>query len=445
MKHMPFHFFSPVVRGTFCAALAMALWPVGALAQSGAAAPSVDFIVAVVDASPITNHDVRQRALELQAQARQQGNTLERTPALLKDALEKLINERALLQLAESQGVVIDAVTLNQALERVAAQNQMSLDAWRKKLATEGTNVQRWQQNIKDQLTLQRLTERNVPPRIRTSDAEIDAVISERMQARANTNPNIELAHILIATPERASFSELSQLQARAQGVLQRLQSGESFASLAKEFSNSAEREQGGLMGLRPLDRYPTLFAEAAEKLSVGQLSPVLRSGAGFHILKLVSKQNSQTMTVTETRARHILLRPGGQLSQNAARAQLLDFKRQLDAGRADFAKLARDHSQDGSADSGGELGWVAPGVFVPEFEEVMNKLPINQISEPVISRFGVHLIQVLARREAPISERELRETARTWVRQRKFDETYDTWVQEVRGRAYIEYRDPPQ
>ncbi len=445
MKHMPFHFFSPVVRGTFCAALAMALWPVGALAQSGAAAPSVDFIVAVVDASPITNHDVRQRALELQAQARQQGNTLERTPALLKDALEKLINERALLQLAESQGVVIDAVTLNQALERVAAQNQMSLDAWRKKLATEGTNVQRWQQNIKDQLTLQRLTERNVPPRIRTSDAEIDAVISERMQARANTNPNIELAHILIATPERASFSELSQLQARAQGVLQRLQSGESFASLAKEFSNSAEREQGGLMGLRPMDRYPTLFAEAAEKLSVGELSPVLRSGAGFHILKLVSKQNSQTMTVTETRARHILLRPGGQLSQNAARAQLLDFKRQLDAGRADFAKLARDHSQDGSADSGGELGWVAPGVFVPEFEEVMNKLPINQISEPVISRFGVHLIQVLARREAPISERELRETARTWVRQRKFDETYDTWVQEVRGRAYIEYRDPPQ
>ncbi|MFY8178434.1 MAG: peptidylprolyl isomerase [Limnohabitans sp.] len=423
----------------------MALWPVGALAQSGAAAPSVDFIVAVVDASPITNHDVRQRALELQAQARQQGNTLERTPALLKDALEKLINERALLQLAESQGVVIDAVTLNQALERVAAQNQMSLDAWRKKLATEGTNVQRWQQNIKDQLTLQRLTERNVPPRIRTSDAEIDAVISERMQARANTNPNIELAHILIATPERASFSELSQLQARAQGVLQRLQSGESFASLAKEFSNSAEREQGGLMGLRPMDRYPTLFAETAEKLSVGELSPVLRSGAGFHILKLVSKQNSQTMTVTETRARHILLRPGGQLSQNAARAQLLDFKRQLDAGRADFAKLARDHSQDGSADSGGELGWVAPGVFVPEFEEVMNKLPINQISEPVISRFGVHLIQVLARREAPISERELRETARTWVRQRKFDETYDTWVQEVRGRAYIEYRDPPQ
>lgn len=442
---MFFHSLPRVLRRTLCTALVCALLPAGALAQSGANVTTNDFIVAVVDSTPITNHDVRQRVAELQAQARQQGNKMDRTPALLNEVLEKLISERALLQLAESQGLVIDAGTLNQAQERAVAQNQMSLEAWRKKLVAEGTNLQRWQQNLKDQLTLQRLTERNVPPRIRASDAEIDAVISERMQARANTNANIELAHILIATPERASFSELSQLQARAQSVMQRLSAGESFANLAKEFSNGTERDQGGLMGLRPMDRYPTLFAEAAEKLKVGEISPLLRSDAGFHILKLVSRQSSQTMTVIETRARHILLRPGGQLSQNAARAQLLDFKRQLEAGRADFAKLARDHSQDGSAESGGDLGWVAPGAFVPEFEEVMNKLQINQISEPVISRFGVHLIQVLARREAPISERELRETARNWVRQRKFDETYEAWVQEVRGRAYIEYRDPPQ
>lgn len=426
-------------------AITACLLPTGLLAQSGNNTAPVDFIVAVVDSSPITNHDVRQRASELQAQARQQGNKLERSSTLLKDTLEKLINEKALLQLAESQGVVIDAATLSQAQERAAAQSQMSLEAWRKKLSSEGVSLQRWQQNIKEQLTLQRLTERHVPSRIKVSDAEIDAVISERMQARANVNPNIELAHILIATPEKASFSELSQLQAKAQNALQRLKSGESFTSVAKEVSNGPEKEQGGLMGLRPMDRYPTLFVEAAEKLSVGELSPVLRSGAGFHILKLVTKQSSQTMTVTETRARHILLRPGGLLSQNAARAQLLDFKRQLDAGRADFAKLAREHSQDGSAESGGDLGWVAPGVFVPEFEEVMNKLQINQISEPLISRFGVHLIQVLARREAPISERELREAARNWVRQGKFDETYDAWVQEVRGRAYVEYRDAPQ
>lgn len=439
------HSLFPLFHRSTLVVITACLLPTGLLAQSGNNTAPIDFIVAVVDSSPITNHDVRQRASELQAKVRQQGNQLERSPTLLKDTLEKLINEKALLQLAESQGVVIDAATLSQAQERAAAQSQMSLEAWRRKLTSEGVSLQRWQQNIKEQLTLQRLTERHVPSRIKVSDAEIDAVISERMQARANVNPNIELAHILIATPEKASFSELSQLQTKAQNALQRLKSGESFTSVAKEVSNSPEKEQGGLMGLRPMDRYPTLFVEAAEKLSVGELSPVLRSGAGFHILKLVTKQSSQTMTVTETRARHILLRPGGLLSQNAARAQLLDFKRQLDAGRADFAKLAREHSQDGSAESGGDLGWVAPGVFVPEFEEVMNKLQINQISEPLISRFGVHLIQVLARREAPISERELREAARNWVRQGKFDETYDAWVQEVRGRAYVEYRDAPQ
>jgi len=193
------------------------------------------------------------------------------------------------------------------------------------------------------------------------------------------------------------------------------------------------------------MDRFPSLFVQAIQNLSTGDLSPVFRSGAGFHILKLVAKQSSQTMTVTETRARHILLRPSGQLSQNAARAKLANFKRELEAGRADFAKLAREHSQDGSAENGGDLGWVAPGVFVPEFEEAMDKMQLNQISDPLVSRFGVHLIQVLARRDAPISERELRESARNMVRQRKYDETYEQWAQEVRGRAYIEYRDPPQ
>ena len=253
------------------------------------------------------------------------------------------------------------------------------------------------------------------------------------------------MAHILIAVPEQASPAQVSTLQAKAQNTLQRLQAGENFADVAKDVSNSTDKEQGGRMGVRPMDRYPTLFVQAIEALPVGGLSSVFRSGAGFHILKLVSKQSNQTMVVTETRARHILLRPGGQLSQIAARGQLANFKRDLEAGRADFAKLAKEHSQDGSADNGGDLGWVAPGVFVPEFEEAMDKLKINQISDPLVSRFGVHLIQVLARRDAPISERELRESARNMVRQRKFDETYEQWAQEVRGRAYIEYRDPPQ
>ncbi len=406
---------------------------------------SRDFIVAVVDAIPITNHDVNQRVLQLQQQARQQGRTLTSSTTLLREVLEKLITEKALLQHATEQGITIDAPTLRQAEEQLAAQNQLSVEALRKKLASEGTTQQRFQQELKEQLILQRLAERNVPMRIKVSEADIDAVLRERMNARSNVNPNIELAHILIATPEKASVAQVSVLQTKAQNTLQRLQKGENFASVAQEVSDSADKAQGGLMGLRPMDRYPSLFVETVQKLSVGELSPVIRSGAGFHILKLITKQSSQTMTVTETRARHILLRPGGQLSQNAARAQLVTYKRDLEAGRVDFADLARKHSQDGSAENGGDLGWVAPGVFVPEFEEAMGKLQINQISEPLVSRFGVHLIQILGRREAPISERELRETARNVVRQRKYEETYEQWTQEVRGRAYIEYRDPPQ
>ena len=404
-----------------------------------------DFIVAVVDAVPITNHDVNQRLLQLKQQARQQDRASTQASTSLPVVLEKLITEKALLQHAADQGIDIDANALNQAQERVAAQSQLTVDALRVKLAAEGTPWQSFQQTLKEQLILQRLAERNVPSRIRISDAEIEAVMRERMNARSNINPNIELAHILIAVPEQATAGQVSALQAKAQSTLQRLQAGENFAVVAADVSNSSDKEQGGRMGLRPMDRYPSLFVQNIQNLSVGDLSPVFRSGAGFHILKLVAKQSSQTMTVTETRARHILLRPSGQLSQNAARAKLANFKRELEAGRADFAKLAREHSQDGSADNGGDLGWVAPGVFVPEFEEAMDKLQINQISDPLVSRFGVHLIQVLARRDAPISERELRESARNMVRQRKYEETYDQWAQEVRGRAYIEYRDPPQ
>ncbi len=419
------------------------------LAQTSVQRPETisgrDFIVAVVDAVPITNHEVNQRLIQLRQQARQQSGSSTQLAPSLQAALEKLITEKALLQHARDQGIDIDANALNQAQERVAAQSQLSVEALRSKLATEGTTWESFQQNLKAQLILQRLAERNVPPRIRITDAEIEAILRERMNARSNTNPNIELAHILIAVPEQASASEVSALQTKAQNTLQRLQAGENFANVAKDVSNSSDKEQGGRMGLRPMDRYPSLFVQAIQNVSVGGLSTVFRSGAGFHILKLLSKESSQTMTVTETRARHILLRPGGQLSQNAARAQLASFKRDLEAGRADFAKLAREHSQDGSAENGGDLGWVAPGVFVPEFEETMDKLQINQISEPLVSRFGVHVIQGLARRDAPISERELRESARNVVRQRKYDDTYEQWAQEVRGRAYIEYRDPPQ
>lgn len=403
-----------------------------------------DYIVAVVDSVPITNHEVALRAPLLRDQLKQQGRTAPEGAALLSAALERLIVEKALLQHAKEVGISIEDEAVSQAEQRLAAQSQLSLAALHKKVQAEGMSVARLQQNLRDQITLQRLAERNVPGRIKVSDVEIDEAVRQRQSASINTNPDIELGHVLIAVPEKASDAELTALQAKADAALASLKRGDDLARVAKEFSNGTERDKGGLMGLRPANRYPTLFVDATKNLNVGDTT-LVRSGAGFHVLKLVTKRASNVVTITQTHPRHILLRPAGQLSQTSARAQLAEYKRQIEAGRVDFAKLAREHSQDASAVEGGDLGWISPGMFVPEFEEVMNKLQPGQMADPTVSRFGVHLIQVLERREAPLSERELRDMARISLREKKFEETYQLWAQEVRGRAYVEYRDAPQ
>lgn len=403
-----------------------------------------DFIVAVVDSVPITNQDVALRAPLLRDQLKQQGRPLLNGDALLMAAMERLIVEKALLQHAKETGITIEDDAVDQAEQRQAAQAQLSVEALHQKIKSEGSSVALWRQSLREQLILQRLTERNVPSRIKISDIEISQAITERQNASLGTNPDIELGHVLIAVPEKASDTEVAALQAKAQTALSHLKRGDDLALVAKEFSNGAERDKGGLMGLRSANRYPSLFVDAIKNLTVGDVT-LIRSGAGFHVLKLVTKRASSVVTITQTHPRHILLRPSGKLSQTAARAQLADYKRQIEAGKADFATLAREHSQDASGSEGGDLGWVSSGMFVPEFEEVMNKLQIGQIADPLVSRFGVHLIQVLERREAPISDRELRDMVRNSLRDKKFDETYQLWAQEVRGRAYVEYRDAPQ
>jgi peptidyl-prolyl cis-trans isomerase SurA len=425
---------------------ALMAWALSASAQTHANSPSNDrdYIVSIVDSVPITNHDVALRAPQLRDQLKQQGRPVPEGDALLRAALERLIVEKALLQHAKETGITIEDEAVTQAEQRFAAQSQLTVEALHKKIKSEGSSVEGLRQNLRDQLTLQRLTERNVPNRIKVSDIEIDQAVRERQNATMGTNPDIELGHVLIAVPEKASETEIAELQTKAQTVLANLKRGDDLARVAKEFSDGTERDKGGLMGLRAANRYPTLFVDATKNLNVGDVT-LVRSGAGFHILKLVTKRASSVLTITQTHPRHILLRPGGQLSQTTARAQLAEYKRQIEAGHADFDKLAREHSQDASGPEGGDLGWVSPGMFVPEFEEVMNKLQPGQIADPAISRFGVHLIQVLERREAPISEREVREMVRNSLREKKFDETYQLWAQEVRGRAYVEYRDAPQ
>jgi len=419
------------LRAAWRLSLVLLTWGVFSL-SAAAQTPSLnatnsrDFIVAVVDALPITNHEVRLRAAQIRTQLTQQGRVVPNADALMRESLERLINEKALLQFAKESGMDndgTDAINVS---------------------ATPATAAAIEKQAQREQSILQRLTDRNVPARIKISDVEIEQGLRDR-QATPTNMAEVELAHILIAVPETATPSQVAALQVKANSVWARLKAGANFAEVAKEVSDSAERDRGGLMGVRPFDRYPTLFVEATQSLRVGDLSAVLPSGAGFHILKLVSKRNSNTVTITETRVRHILLRTSSQLSQTAARAQLADYRRQIEAGKADFAKLAMDHSQDASASSGGDLGWVGPGMFVPEFEQAMGQLAIGQLSDPTVSRFGVHLIQVLSRRDAAVSEREMRDIVRGNLRDKKFDETYQLWVQEVRGRSYVEYRDAPQ
>jgi peptidyl-prolyl cis-trans isomerase SurA len=426
---------------------ALLAWSACVVAQpnTNAAISGRDFIVAVVDAEPITNHDVTMRIAQLVEQLKKEKQSIPDRRALLSMALDRLIVEKALLQYAKESGITIEDDAITQAEQRLASQSQLTVEGLHKKVIAEGSSVRQLRQNLIEQLTLQRLTERNVPGRIKVSDVELDQAVAERQNNAAAINPDIELGHILIAVPEKANNSEIASLQTKAETIYAQLQRGDDFSRVAKEHSDGVERDKGGLMGLRPANRYPILFADATARLQVGEVTRPVRSAAGFHILKLISKQASNVLTVTETHPRHILLRPGGQLSQTAASAQLAEYKRQIEAGKADFAQLARTHSQDASGPNGGDLGWVAAGMFVPEFEEEMNKLQVGQIADPVISRFGVHLIQVLERREAPITAREFRDMVRNSVREKKFDETYRLWSQEVRGRAYVEFRDPPQ
>ena len=314
------------------------------------------------------------------------------------------------------------------------------------RLAADGIGREQFRQELRRQLTQQRLREREVDARVRVSDHEIDQYLREQGTGADQAQVDLNLGHILVAVPEGASPAQVAERQARAQAAADKARAGGDFAALAREFSDAADAGAGGLMGLRPADRYPELFVQATQAVPVGGVAGPVRSGAGFHVLKVVDKTRSgMPATVVQSHARHILLRTGAQLSETAAAERLAEYRRRVQAGQADFADLAKEHSQDGSAKQGGDLGWSNPGSYVPEFEEAMNALKPGEISTPLVSRFGVHLIQLLERRETRLNPREQREMVRQMVRQKKIEDAYAVWAQELRGRAYVEYRDPPQ
>lgn len=405
-----------------------------------------DFIVAVVNSEPITNNEVRSKLIRAEQQLTQQGAALPPRPELAKQVLERLISDKAQLQLARTSGVRVDDNAIGNAVATVAQQNQLSVEGLRRRLVSEGIVYTQFQSDIRDELLVTRLRQREVDARVAVTESDVDQFLREQEGNNDLAAMELNLGQVLVAVPENASAEQLAILQAKAAQIATRAREGADFAALANEFSDSPVKAGGGQMGLRSAERYPPLFLEATQNLKVGGIAGPLRSGAGFHILKVLEKRQSGMpgINITQSRARHILLRPGPQLTEAAAKEKLADIRKRVAAGQADFAVEARENSADGSAKEGGDLGWTNPGSFVPEFEQVMNSLAPGQMSEPLTSRFGVHLIQLLERRNAELSAREQRELARNVLREKKQEEAYALWAQEIRGRAYVEYREPP-
>ncbi|WHZ09965.1 MAG: periplasmic chaperone and peptidyl-prolyl cis-trans isomerase of outer membrane proteins SurA [Burkholderiaceae bacterium] len=414
-------------------------------AQPSGAARTADYIVAVVNSEPITNSEVQARLARLMPELQQQGRPLPPHAVLARQVLERIINETVQLQQARALGITVDADTIAQAERNLARQNQTDVAGLRAKLAAEGIDLKEFHNELRDEMLLSRLREREVDPRVQVSDLDVDAFLREQEGSAQEQGVEINLAQVLIPVPEGASDAQVKALQARAQQVADRARAGADFAALVNEYS-AASRGDGGQMGLRPADKYPTLFVEATRDAPAGSIVGPVRSGAGFHVLKVVDRQVvGVPATVLQSHVRHILLRTGPQLTEAQARARLLDMRQRIVNKQADFATLAREFSQDASAANGGDLGWSNPGQFVPAFQAAVDALSPGEISEPVVTRYGVHLIQLLGRREEKLDRAQQREVARNMLRQRKLNEAYVTWAQDLRSRAYVEYREPPQ
>ena len=411
-----------------------------------------DFIVAVVNSEPITNNEVRAKLLRTEQQLQQQGTALPPRSELVPQLIERMISDKAQLQAARASNLKVDDNAVEGAVQAVARQNQVTVEELRRRLTADGVDFARFRAEIRDELLISRLRQREVESKAEVNDAEIDAYLRDQQNrpgAAGASATALNLAEILVAVPENATPEQVASLQAKAQQVLERLRVGGDFAALAAEVSTSATRSNGGQMGLRSADRYPPLFVEATQNIRAGGLAGPVRSGAGFHILKVLEKRQAggglPDAVVTQTRARHILLRLTTQLTEAAAVERLAGFKKRIASGQADFAALARENSQDASAKAGGDLGWAPAGAFVPEFDKVMDALAPNQISDPLVSRFGVHLVQVLERREVPVSLRDQREMVRGMLREKKQNEAFVRWAEDIRGRAFVEFREQVQ
>jgi len=414
-------------------------------ATAARTAKPVDRIVAVVNDEVITANELRARTLSAQMQLQRQRIQPPPMDVLERQVLERMIVDRAQLQLARETGVRVDDSTVNAAMVRIAEANNMSVPALRQRLDAEGVSFNQFREDVRQDILLNRLREREVDGRLQISESELDSFLADQAGVSGDAE-EINLAQILLRVPESATPQRLEEMRARADELVAQARGGADFARLAASYSNAAEALQGGDLGWRSADRLPTLFLDAIKDVKVGDIAPVVRSPNGFHILKVLGRRNAVQAKLAgapqqQTHVRHILLRVSDASPEPEVRRRLEEFKARVQTGQIEFGSLARLHSLDPSGSRGGDLGWVYPGDTVPEFERAMNALKIGELSDPVQSPFGWHLIQVTERRTEPASAERARQRARQALRERKSDEAYQDWVRQLRDRTYVEYR----
>jgi peptidyl-prolyl cis-trans isomerase SurA len=409
------------------------------LLPAHAAVQDLDRIVAVVNDEVITRQELAKRYDEVVHNLERQNTPLPPREVLEKQLLERMVTELALQQHARATGIRVDPTQVERALQRIAAQNKLDMAGLAAALAKDGQSLDSMRNTIRNELLIARARERDVDNRISVSDAEVEGYLQTQAQQGAETEYNF--AHILVTVPENASPEQIQARRARAEDILAQLAKGADFAQLSASYSDAPNALQGGAFGWRASGKIPTLFADALKQLQPGQVSPVLKSGNGFHILKLIDKRGlDATLNVTQTHVRHILIKTNELTSETDARNRLLQLKERIENG-AKFEDMARLQSEDGSASKGGDLGWINPGDTVPEFEKAMNALKPGEISDPVQTPFGWHLIQVLGRRTQDVTQERQKLLARQAIRERKADEAFQEWVRQIRDSAYVEIR----
>lgn len=413
-----------------------------AAADVAKSARPIDDIRVVVNEEVITRLELDERMRVVISQLQRQGTRLPDTAILEKQVLERMIMEKLQMQFARETGVQVDDVQLEGALQRIAMQNKFpSLPAFRAKLEKDGVDFAKFREEIRGEILTGRLREREVDSKLVISEADIEAFLATQA-TQGNKGEELKLAHILVVVPEQATAASIRNYQRKAEEALAKLQGGAPFSQVAAGYSDARDALQGGELGWRPANQLPALFSEPLADMKAGELSPLLRSPSGFHIIKLLERRSSDTpVFITQTHARHILIKTSELVPESEAKARLQEIKRRIDKG-ADFAEQARLYSEDGSAAQGGDLSWISPGETVPQFEQAMDALKIGQVSGLVQSGFGWHLIQVLARRDTDISAEQKKQQARQAIRTYKSEDAYQDWLRQLRDRAFIEYRE---